>query len=65
MADYIYCLRKKNNPRIDVRICEAKCPFKEECAEFIAYQERSGSQSAILNSRLVMSPVLSQAASKN
>jgi hypothetical protein len=65
MADYIYCLRKKNNPRIDVRICEAKCPFKEECPEFIAYQERSGRQSAILNSGLIMSPLLNTMESKN
>lgn len=65
MADYIYCLRKKNNPRIDVRICEAKCPFREECPEFIAYQERSGSQSAILNSELIMPPLLNTMESKN
>ena len=65
MADYIYCLKKKNNPRIDVRICEAKCSFKEECPEFIAYQERSASQSAILNSGLTMSPLLNPMASKN
>jgi hypothetical protein len=65
MADYIYCLKKKNNPRIDVRICEAKCSFKEECPEFIAYQERSASQSAILNSGLIVSPLLNPVASKN
>ena len=65
MADYIYCLKKKNNPRIDVRICEAKCHFKEECPEFTAYQERSASQSEILNSGLIMSPLLNPMASKS
>jgi len=65
MADYIYCTRKKNNPRIDVRICQAKCAFKDACEEFLAYQEGSSNQSPILNSRLIMSPLLNPMASKN
>jgi len=58
MADYLFCVRKKNNARIDVRICREKCPFKDRCAEFLAYQERFSNQSSILDSRL-MTPTLS------
>ena len=65
MADYLYCTRKKNNPRIHVRICQAKCSFKDSCAEFLAYQERSGNQSSILDSRLIVSPLLNPMASEN
>jgi hypothetical protein len=39
MADYIVCRRKRNNPRMDVRICERRCPLKEECKEFLAHHE--------------------------
>lgn len=65
MADYIFCMRKKNNPRIDVRICQKKCPFKDECPEFLDYQRNSIDQSSILNSRLIVSPLLNPMASKN
>ncbi len=65
MGDYVFCTRKKNNPRIDVRICQAKCPLKDECPEFLAYQKRSIAQSSILNSRLIISPLLNPMASKN
>jgi hypothetical protein len=37
MPDYIVCQRKRNNPRMDVRICERRCPEKGECKEYIAY----------------------------
>ncbi|MDD5204614.1 MAG: hypothetical protein PHS17_04295 [Desulfobacterales bacterium] len=36
MPAYIVCRKKRNNPRIDVRICELKCSMKEECVEFKA-----------------------------
>jgi hypothetical protein len=65
MADYIFCMKKKNTPRIDVRICEKKCPYKEECQEYLAYQNSADDQSSILNSRLIMSPLLNPMASKN
>lgn len=65
MADYLFCLRKKNNPRIDVRICQKKCPFKDECSEFLAYQKRPANQSPILDSRLIISPALNPMAAKN
>lgn len=37
MPVYIVCRKKRNNPRMDVRICELKCAFKEECREFKAH----------------------------
>ncbi len=37
MADYIVCQKKRNTPRIDVRICEKKCPLKEACEAYKAY----------------------------
>lgn len=39
MGHYIVCLRKRNNPRMDVRICEKKCPDKDACQEYIAYHK--------------------------
>ena len=37
MPDYIVCQKKRNNPRMDVRICERRCSQKEECKEYLAY----------------------------
>jgi len=37
MPDYIVCQKKRNNPRMDVRICERRCPEKEECKEYLAH----------------------------
>lgn len=65
MADYIFCTKKKNTPRIDVRICEKKCLYKEECREYLAYQESTDNQSSILSSRLIMSSLLNPMASKH
>lgn len=39
MSHYIVCQRKRNTPRMDVRICEKKCPIKEDCREYIAYHK--------------------------
>ena len=36
MPVYVVCRKKRNNPRMDVRICELKCTMKEECVEFKA-----------------------------
>jgi hypothetical protein len=65
MADYIFCLRKKNNPRMDVRICQKKCEFKEGCPEFIAYQGKTKDNPSILNSELFMPPTLSPMPAKH
>ena len=36
MSQYIVCYKKRNNPRMDIRVCEQKCPVKEDCKEFTA-----------------------------
>jgi len=38
MSDYIYCTRKKNNPRINVRVCQKKCIFRDDCKEYLAHK---------------------------
>jgi len=38
MPDYIVCQKKRNNPRMDVRICERKCLQKKDCKEYLAHQ---------------------------
>ncbi|MBN1625150.1 MAG: hypothetical protein JW944_01385 [Deltaproteobacteria bacterium] len=38
MSFYIVCQKKRNNPRMDIRICEKKCELKDECEEFQAYK---------------------------
>jgi hypothetical protein len=37
MADYIVCHKKRNSPRLNVRICEEKCPSKGVCSDYLAY----------------------------
>ena len=37
MSYYIVCQKKRNNPRVDIRICEEKCPLKDDCKQYIAY----------------------------
>ncbi len=37
MSNYIVCRKKRNNPRMHVRICQAKCDLKDDCKEFISY----------------------------
>ncbi|MBN2125951.1 MAG: hypothetical protein JW821_16760 [Deltaproteobacteria bacterium] len=41
MSRYIVCHRKRNNPRMDIRICEKKCPVKDECKDFLAGRQIS------------------------
>ena len=36
MSDYIVCLKKRNNPRMNVRVCQHKCPDKEDCKAYLA-----------------------------
>jgi hypothetical protein len=36
MSNYIVCLKKRNNPRIDIRVCQKKCDLKEDCKEYIS-----------------------------
>jgi hypothetical protein len=37
MSLYIVCQKKRNNPRMDVRICQKKCDLKDGCKEFAAH----------------------------
>jgi len=39
MSSYIVCQKKRNNPRMDVRICEKKCDLKDGCKEFISFNK--------------------------
>lgn len=36
MADYIVCQKKRNSPRLSIRICMEKCPDKDNCTEYQA-----------------------------
>ena len=35
MSYYIVCTKKRNNPRVDVRICQKKCHEKNECKAYL------------------------------
>jgi len=37
MTHYIVCHRKRNNPRMDVRICQKKCRSQDDCKEYLSY----------------------------
>ena len=39
MSYYIVCQKKRNNPRMDIRICRKKCDIKGECAEYKSSSE--------------------------
>ena len=41
MPEYIVCQKKRNNPRMDVRICRKKCELKDECTEYQAIHAAS------------------------
>jgi hypothetical protein len=36
MSIFIVCLKKRNNPRIDIRVCQKKCDLKDDCKEYIS-----------------------------
>ena len=37
MSYYIVCTKKRNNPRMDVRICQKKCHEKDECKAYLTF----------------------------
>ena len=39
MSFYIVCHKKRNNPRMDVRICQKKCPLKDDCEDYISFHK--------------------------
>ena len=36
MAAYVVCHKKRNAPRLNTRICQEKCPLKNECKEYLS-----------------------------
>jgi hypothetical protein len=48
MADYIVCHSKRNSPRLNVRICQEKCPLKDECKEYLSYLKASAEKKQAL-----------------
>ena len=48
MSFYIVCQKKRNNPRMDVRICQKKCSLKNECKEFMSFHENAIQEKDIL-----------------
>ena len=36
MSYYIVCQKKRNNPRMDIRVCGKKCDIRDECSEYKA-----------------------------
>ena len=47
MADYIVCHKKRNAPRINVRICQEKCPLRNDCKEYLGHLKVSVIQEQI------------------
>jgi hypothetical protein len=39
MSFYIVCQKKRNNPRMDIRVCNKKCLIKDECAEYKSFSK--------------------------
>jgi len=39
MSSYIVCQKKRNNPRMDIRICQKKCELKDECKEYLSFHK--------------------------
>ncbi len=48
MNNYVVCQKKRNSPRLNVRICQEKCPLKHECKEYLTYIELSTGQKKVL-----------------
>jgi hypothetical protein len=44
MSLYIVCQKKRNNPRMDVRICQKKCDMKDGCKEFLSHNASEASE---------------------
>jgi hypothetical protein len=47
MTDYIVCHKKRNSPRLNVRICQEKCPLKDGCKEYLAFLEAPVAQEQV------------------
>lgn len=49
MSFYIVCQKKRNNPRMDIRICQKKCELKDECKEFMSLSNMTHDKDVLLN----------------
>ena len=47
MGDYIVCHKKRNAPRMNIRVCQKKCSLKEDCEEYLAYVKTPGTQKQV------------------
>ncbi len=39
MLFYVVCQKKRNNPRMDTRICQQKCDLKNDCKEYLSIHQ--------------------------
>ena len=46
MSNYVVCQKKRNNPRMDVRICEKKCDQKDNCDEYLSIHKLTTQESS-------------------
>jgi hypothetical protein len=61
MPLYIVCQKKRNNPRMDTRICQRKCNLKNECKEYLSVHQTIEHQTENLFVRKVQSVSLEAA----
>ena len=51
-SHYIVCQKKRNNPRMDIRICQKKCTQKDDCKEYLAFHHNL----AIKDNSILLTP---------
>lgn len=39
LSEYVYCLKKRNRPRLHYTICESKCRYNKSCVAFKSFKE--------------------------
>lgn len=39
MTTYIVCQKRRNSPRMDIRVCTAKCRRKDGCQEYVQHTQ--------------------------
>ncbi len=47
MTEYIVCHRKRNAPRINIRVCREKCPSSGTCRDFLAWTQAARAHEAV------------------
>ena len=48
MVDYIVCPKKRNSPRLNIRICEAKCKERHQCEAYLEQARPSKNREGFL-----------------